>query len=182
MRERVVKAVLLKSGDYQENDKILRLFTLEEGVVTAAIKGVKKPAAKLKFGCQPFAFCEYTLVTGKSGFNTVTNCKALEDFFSISSDYEKFTAGSLLLECADAAAGENKNEELFIMLLKAIKEILYGNFTPKEICCFFIERVLSLSGHAKIKEVFKDTSRRFISGVVMFEKAFDVRLKSAPLV
>lgn len=42
--EEKVDALVLRSIDYKDNDKILTLFTLQNGKVTAAAKGVKKAA------------------------------------------------------------------------------------------------------------------------------------------
>lgn len=61
-----VNALMLRAADYGENDKILTLLTAEYGKISAAIKGVKKPSAKLKFAAQPFCFAEYILADRKS--------------------------------------------------------------------------------------------------------------------
>ena len=53
------EAVVLGSTDYKDNDKLLTLFSPTMGKITANIRGVKKPKAKLAFAAQPFAFCEY---------------------------------------------------------------------------------------------------------------------------
>ena len=51
-------AVVLKAIDYKDNDKLLTLFSPSLGKITAGIKGVKKPKAKLAFAAQPFCFAE----------------------------------------------------------------------------------------------------------------------------
>ena len=51
----VINAIVLKSVDYKDNDKILTLYSPEKGKITAGIKGVKKSGAKLKFASEPFA-------------------------------------------------------------------------------------------------------------------------------
>ena len=68
-----LNALMLRAADYGENDKILTLLTAEYGKITAGIKGVKKPAAKLKFAAQPFCFAEYVLARRGEKF-TVINC------------------------------------------------------------------------------------------------------------
>ena len=47
--EEKVSGIVLGGISYGENDKILKLFTLEKGLISAKIKGVKKAGAKLKF-------------------------------------------------------------------------------------------------------------------------------------
>ena len=84
-----LSAVTLRAADYGENDKILTLLTAENGKITAGIKGVKKPNAKLKFAAQPFCFAEFVLVK-KGDKLTVTNCSELESFYDLRTDINKF--------------------------------------------------------------------------------------------
>ena len=56
-----VNALMLRAVDYNEYDKMLTLLTAEYGKISAGIKGVRKPAAKLRFAAQPFCFAEYVL-------------------------------------------------------------------------------------------------------------------------
>ena len=56
-----VNGVILRAADYNENDKIITLLTAESGKITAAVKGVKKAGAKLRFAAQPFCFAEFVL-------------------------------------------------------------------------------------------------------------------------
>jgi DNA repair protein RecO (recombination protein O) len=55
------EAIVLQSIDYKDNDKLLTLFSPSLGKLTAGIRGVKKPTAKLSFAAQPFCFAEYVL-------------------------------------------------------------------------------------------------------------------------
>ena len=57
--EEKLSGIVLGGVNYGENDKIINVFTLEKGVVSAKIKGVKKAGAKLKFASEPFCFAEF---------------------------------------------------------------------------------------------------------------------------
>ena len=63
--EEKLSGIVVGGVNYGESDKILNIFTLEKGMVSAKIKGVKKAGAKLKFASEPFCFAEY--VFSKSG-------------------------------------------------------------------------------------------------------------------
>jgi len=54
-------AVVCRSSDFREYDKLLSLIT-PQGARKAIMRGVKKPAAKLRFAALPFAFCEFSAV------------------------------------------------------------------------------------------------------------------------
>ena len=47
-REFITKAICLNSVDYKEKDKQLTLFSLENGLMSAVLKGCKTAKAKLK--------------------------------------------------------------------------------------------------------------------------------------
>ena len=62
MNELKLKAIVLSSIDYSEKDKIIKLFSLEEGIISAVLKGVRSQNAKLKFASQPFCFADFNLI------------------------------------------------------------------------------------------------------------------------
>ena len=63
-------AIVLQSIDYKDNDKLLTLFSPTLGKITAGIRGVKKPKAKLAFSAQPFCFAEYILAEKAAGIRS----------------------------------------------------------------------------------------------------------------
>ena len=54
-------ALLLRAVDYGENDRIATLLTAERGKIGAALKGVRKAGAKLRFAAHPIGFAEGVL-------------------------------------------------------------------------------------------------------------------------
>ena len=74
------EGVVLQAIDYKDNDKLLTVFSPTLGKITAGIRGVKKPKAKLAFAAQPFCFAEYILAE-KGGRYTVTGAYLHESFF-----------------------------------------------------------------------------------------------------
>ena len=87
--EIIVNALVLRAVDYKDNDKILTLYSLERGKITAGIKGVKKSGAKLKFASEPFAFCEFVLAE-KQGRYTVIGATYIDSFFSLRTSLIKY--------------------------------------------------------------------------------------------
>lgn len=125
--EIVVNAVMLRSADYNENDKILTLLTAERGKIIAGIKGVKKAAAKLKFAAQPFCFAEYVLASRGDKY-TVINAAEGESFYDLRTDINKLYAASAACEAADALTYEGDDcREIFYGLVKALSEACSGD-------------------------------------------------------
>ncbi len=157
--EKQLTAILLKATDVRESDRSARLFSAEEGVVTVKLRGVRKPNAKLKFAAQPFALCRYEL-SGRNGTLTVTGASPIEDLYGLSADPDKYAAGCVMLEIAEKAATSLVPSELFIVLLKALKALLYTPASVSVILAKFIQKVLSMSGfltNPEKKESYPDT-------------------------
>lgn len=148
MKQENYTAILLKATDYRESDKLVRLFTVEGGIVNAVMKGVKKQNAKLKFGAQPFAFCEYVIVENK-GFNTVTGCVPIEDFFALTRDADKYMCASVMLEAAGNAVGDLPDSTAFILLLKSLKETLYGETAPQIVLVKLLQTLILRGGYER---------------------------------
>lgn len=148
----------------RESDKSVRLFSAEEGVVSAVMKGVRKPNAKLKFAAQPFALCVYEL-NEKSGRFTVTGAVPIEDLYSISSEPEKYAAACLLLEATEKAADSVEPQKLFVILLKSLKALLLDSVLPAIAAAKFLQKTLSMSGFIskpEKKDVLPDTPSRVL--------------------
>ena len=92
--------LLLRAADYGENDRMVTLLTAERGKVSAAMKGVRKAGAKLRFASQPFCFAEYVLAE-KSGRRTVISASLHDGFFGLREDIGAFYAASSLCEICD---------------------------------------------------------------------------------
>lgn len=121
-----VNAPMLRAADYGENDKILTLLTAEYGKISAAIKGVKKPSAKLKFAAQPFCFAEYILAR-KGDKHTVINCAECESFYDLRTDINKFYAASAAVEVVSALTYEGGEcAEIFYESIKTLSAICTG--------------------------------------------------------
>ncbi|MCL2061792.1 MAG: DNA repair protein RecO [Firmicutes bacterium] len=147
-------AIVTKAADYKEYDKLIRLFTVDGGIITAAVKGVKKPNAKLKPAAQPFAFCEFVL-TQNNGFNTVTGASPIESLFALTYDPLRFIAASIMLEAADIAVSSMPAPALFVYLLKVFRAVLYQNKDPFAAAALFIARALQHAGYGEVSGIPK---------------------------
>jgi len=119
-----ITAVNLRATDYGESDKILTLFSLERGLVTVSAKGVKKAKAKLKFAAEPFCFGKYQLA-GTKRF-VLAGCEFTELFYDLRTDIMKFSAAAVCAEFVLKSSGEEENPQLFLQLLKTLRELCEG--------------------------------------------------------
>lgn len=140
-----VNALMIRAADYGENDKILTLLTAERGKLTAAIKGVKKAGAKLKFAAQPFCLAEYVLAARGDRY-TVIQVSESESFYDIRCDINKFYAASSLCEAASALTFEEDcSPQMFLYCVEGLRDMCAGDESFALIK--FLARALSLSGY-----------------------------------
>ena len=141
------EAIVLQAVDYKDNDKLLTLFSPSLGKITAGIRGVKKPKAKLAFAAQPFCFAEYVLAE-KGGRYTVTAAYLHESFFSLRTDIVRFYAACAAAEVCKALLLENQlHDELFIGLIGCLKSLSLEEADVAEALISFILVALHESGY-----------------------------------
>lgn len=147
MEEFSVTAIVLNSFNYREKDKILHLFSLELGNISAILKGVASPKAKLKFAGQPFCFAKFDLVKSNE-FYVVKNVDLIDAFFDLTADYENFLFATSMLEvCNHILKPGIISEGLFVTLLKTLKNIVYNNIDIKLSIIKFYLILLELMGY-----------------------------------
>ena len=141
------EAVVLQTVDYKDNDKILTLFSPTHGKLTAGIRGVKKPTAKLAFSAQPFCFAEYVLAE-KGGRYTVTGADLHESFFSLRYDIVRFYAACAAAEVCKTILPENEAYEgLFIGFIECLKALSLAEEDAGEALVSFMLIALHESGY-----------------------------------
>lgn len=125
--EEKTDAVVLRSVDYRDNDKILTLLSADKGKITVGIKGVRRNGAKLRFASEPFVFAEYVYVS-KGGRNTVTGAYLHDEFFELRTDVEKYYCACALSEVVTGILPEGVSDaRYFLSVLKSLKDICYGD-------------------------------------------------------
>ncbi len=145
--EEKLSGIVLNAISYGENDKILQLFTLEKGLISAKIKGVKKAGAKLKFASQPFCFAEYILRPSTAGY-TVINASLIESFYALREDIFKFYSGGAVLEFIKRFYRENiVSPQSFFLVVNSLKSIAFGDNPLTRLVEFFI-RAIKGAGYA----------------------------------
>lgn len=167
--EEILHGIVLKSVSYGDNDKILTVFTLERGSVSAKIKGVKKAGAKLKFASEPFCFAEF--VFSKSGDRrTVIGASLLDSFYPLRLDLKTLYLASSCLEFVRKFDIENiVSKEQFSALVEVLKTLSYGEEKDrlKSVVKFFLNS-LNYAGYA-LNLPYCPTCNEEIEGRVFFE-------------
>ncbi|MBE5733428.1 MAG: DNA repair protein RecO [Clostridiales bacterium] len=146
--EEKMSGIVLGGVSFGENDKILNLFTLEKGVLSAKIKGVKKAGAKLKFASQPFCFAEF-IFTKRGENRTVINASLIDSFYPLREDLVKyFCAGSVVEFVKRFYREAIVSADTFLLTVDALKTIAYEDGKAKSTLVQFLVSALKVAGFA----------------------------------
>lgn len=141
-----VKGLVLSSKDYGEKDKLVTILTLEIGKIFCKARGVRGQKSKLKMQVQPFCFADFELTS--TGNNLLlTGGNIIDNFFDIVSNIDKFEYGYAVLEILDKLSKENEDVSASLVLaLKILKELCYGELSPKLLLLYFMLNVFKSEG------------------------------------
>ena len=144
------EAVVLRTHKLGEADRIITLLTRHHGVVRAVAKGVRRTTSRWGSRLEPFTHVDLQLAEGRS-LDTVTQAETLTPFQSgLGLDYERYTAGTVMLETAERLVPEEKEPALqqFLLLVGGLRAMVAGDHTPSQVLDSYLLRSLSVAGYA----------------------------------
>jgi len=93
-------AIVIRSREYGEADRLVTLFAREKGKINALAKGVRKPTSSQRAGTQLFTYADFLLHQGKT-LDTITQAQPRESFPHTWSDLDRTLAASGRAELLD---------------------------------------------------------------------------------
>lgn len=146
--EEKLSGIVIGGVNFGESDKILNVFTLEQGVVSAKIRGVKKAGAKLKFASEPFCFVEFVF-SKRADRRTVIGASLIDSFYPLREDILRYYAGSVVLEFLRKFQKENiVSKEMFMLSVSTLKDLAYSEKDVKSVLVGFLLKALKSVGYA----------------------------------
>jgi DNA repair protein RecO (recombination protein O) len=144
------EAVVLRTQKLGEADRIVTLLTRRSGRVRAVAKGVRRTTSRFGSRLEPFTHVDLQLAEGRS-LDVVTQAVTLDPFAGrVGSDYERYTAGTVMLETAERLVIEDKEPSLqqFLLLVGALRAMCEAGRPPGQVLDSFLLRSLSVAGYA----------------------------------
>ena len=179
--EEKTNGIVLGGVSFGENDKILTLFTLDKGIISAKIKGVKKAGAKLKFAQEPFCFAEFVF-TKTANKRTIIGASLIDSFYPVREDIFKYYSAGVVVEFIKRFYREDMvSPETFFTAVSALKSIAYGDENPSSTLVVFLVSALKIAGFSLnlngCEGCEKDIEGRvffdYRSGAFLCENCFD---------
>ena len=143
------KAIVLGNINYKEKDKLVDLFTLEEGRLLVSMKGVRGEKAKLKMAKEPFCFGEFVIEKGKT--NIVTQVEIIDNFYDPTKDIDKYYESCAILDVVKQISSQ-QDLELFLNIIKALKIICYENVKKYYVFDKFLINLTNILGYSFVSD------------------------------
>lgn len=148
-RQRTVRdsAIVLRTYDLGETDRIVVALTPSHALVHAVAKGVRRSSSKFGARLEPFMLVDLEFAPGKK-LATVSQVVTLKAYTApIMADYGAFTVASVLVELAEQLVRhETEAANQFRLLSGALAALAAGRISPFRILDSYALRSLHLAG------------------------------------
>jgi DNA repair protein RecO (recombination protein O) len=144
------EAIVLRTRKLAEADRIITLLTRQHGVVRAVAKGVRRTSSRFGSRLEPFTHVDLQLAEGRN-LDTITQAVTKSPFGeSISADYDRYTAASVMLETAERLVAEEREPSVqqYLLLIGGLRAMAAGQHRPSDVMDSFVLRSLAVAGYA----------------------------------
>lgn len=144
------EAIVLRTHKLGEADRIITLLTRHHGRVRAVAKGVRRTTSRFGSRLEPFTHVDLQLAEGRN-LDTVTQAETLTLFHAgLGLDYDRYTAGTVMLETAERLVSEEKEPSLqqFLLLVGGLRVLASGERGPSQVLDSYLLRSLAVAGYA----------------------------------
>jgi len=144
-RIRKVEAVVISHRDFGEADRLVKIYSRQEGKMTAIAKGVRRIRSRKAAHLEPFTHASLVLAVGRT-FWVVTQADTLGDFPHIRADLKRTARAAYVLELADLLSTEYQADDAFFRLLLETLRRIDGNGDIFNPVCYYELHALDLAG------------------------------------
>lgn len=139
-------AIVIRVRDFDEADKIVTLFTREEGKVQAVAKGARRPRSRFAAATQLFTHCRVQCYSGRS-LDTLSQVEITGSFRLLREELVRMAYGTYICELVDDMAPERqKLEAPYLLLLATLHLLATDGVDPEPVTRAFELKLLSLLG------------------------------------
>ena len=162
-------AIVLRTHNLGEADRIVTLLSRGRGKIRAVAKGVRRTKSKFGARLEPGMVVDLQCYEGRN-LDTVTQAESLASYGdAISRDYEAWTAANAMLETCDRLTDEGEAAtQQFILLAGALSSLAAGSHEAGLVLDSYLLRSMAIAGWAAS---FQDCARCGAEGP---HRAFDV--------
>ncbi len=142
------QGVVLRTQKLGEADRIVTLLTLSRGIIRVVAKGVRRTSSKFGARLEPFMVADLQLFEGRT-LDTITQASTLGAYGPhISEDYDRYRAGSAMVETAERLSEGGPAPEQYRLLIGALRTLSQARIAPALVRDGYLLRALAAAGWA----------------------------------
>ena len=116
-------AIIIKKTRLGEADRILTLYTPEQGKIQAVAKAVRRPGSKLGGHLELLTYSQVTLARGKN-IDTIIGSQTINCFLAVKSDLDMLSCACYLIDMVNQfTVEETADRSLFELLLGTLETL-----------------------------------------------------------
>jgi DNA repair protein RecO (recombination protein O) len=143
------EAIILRTRDYRESDRLITFFSRSQGQLTGIAKGARRSKKRFVHTLEPFSHVLITYADrSSSGLVRIDASELKNGFIELRNEVARLGYASLCCEVVLEISPERQaNPTLFTLLYQFLNE-LERREEPESSSFLFLLRMLSLSGYA----------------------------------
>ena len=144
------EAIVLRTHDLGEADRIITLLTRHHGRVRGVAKGVRRTKSRFGARLEPFSLVDVQLYVGRT-LDVITEVATLDPYgIMIGRDYDAYTAANTMAEIAERLSDEEgePDQDQYLLLLGAIHALATRAHAHEAVVDSYVLRAMALSGWA----------------------------------
>ncbi|UOQ60923.1 DNA repair protein RecO [Leucobacter rhizosphaerae] len=140
------EGVVIRTHKLGEADRIVTLLTRGRGLVRAVAKGVRRTSSKFGARLEPFMVADVQCFEGRS-LDTITQAETIGAFGpAISADYDRYRAGSVIVETAERIAEGGPSRAQYALLAGALRTLAAARIPAELVRDGYLLRAMGLAG------------------------------------
>ena len=161
MRKAETEAIVLRLTDYGEADRIVSLFTLEQGKLQGIARGAKRSRKRFAGALESFAHLKLQLHHG-AGLATLASADILSIFPGIRGELSKIGCAAYACELVERLTPEEEpNPRLFRLLYSYLERLDLAPVSPSDRRFFAVNllKILGYQPELEVRGVSEETAR-----------------------
>ncbi|HLL53966.1 MAG TPA: DNA repair protein RecO, partial [Myxococcaceae bacterium] len=131
------QALVLSTVDYGEADRLVTLFTLGRGKLTAFAAGARKSKRRFAGALEPFTLLKVQLVERRGNTYRLDGADIERGFYSIREDLARISRALYCVElCRELVREDEPHEQLFYTLISYLDQLEQQAAGPTSLIAF----------------------------------------------
>ena len=140
-----VKGLVIRTVDIKESDRLLTIFTEEQGVVTALARGARTLKSRKMSSTMQFCYSSFVLSMRDDKY-TVKDAELIESFFGIRDSIEGLALAAYIADVLSDVTTAESDRDLLRLSLNSLYAISTGKYPPAQVKAAFEIRAVSILG------------------------------------